>query len=212
MISGAVVVCNGSLQLEIVQGAVIDQVRESEEMTDVETMCCPVTQKETWVDVKYGTELDERQKQEAMDACLEFQDILTDVPGEITLDECGITVTDDETFRLRPHPTPFALHEERNDEVRTMLKMGVIESSQSSYSSFPVVLRKPDGSCRYAIDFRRLNAKTVFDAEPILNQEVIRGKLGKARYITRIDLTKGFGRFPSRKKIVSLQLFRQIWG
>ena len=69
MIAGAVVACNWSLQLEIVQGAVIDQVRESEEMTDVETMCCPVTQKETWVDVKYDTELDEIQKQEAMDAC-----------------------------------------------------------------------------------------------------------------------------------------------
>ena len=156
MISGAVVVCNGSLQLEIVQGAVIDQVRESEEMTDVETMCSPVIQKETWVEDKYGTELDERQKQEAMDACLEFQDLLTDVPGEVTLDEWGITVTDEETFRLRPHPTHFALQEERNDEVRTMLKMGVIEPSQSSYSSHQIVLRKPDGNCRYVNYFCRL--------------------------------------------------------
>ena len=213
MISGAVVVCNGSLQLEIVQGSVIDQVKESEEMTDVETMCCPVTQKETWVDVKYGTELDEHQKQEAMDVCLEFQDILTDdIPGEITLDEWSVTVTDDETIRLRPHPTPFALQEERNDEVRTMLKMGVIEPSQSSYSSPPVVLRKPDGSCRYAIDFRRLNANTVFDAEPIPHQEVILGKLGKAYYITRIDLTKGFWQIPIKKEDRHLTAFQTDMG
>ena len=60
------------------------------------------SQKETYENVSYGTELTDVQKQEVMDLCQEFQHILTDIPGKITLDECGITVTDDETFRLRP--------------------------------------------------------------------------------------------------------------
>ena len=64
----------------------------------------------------------------------------------------------------------------------------------------PVVVRKPDGSVRYCIDFRRLNAKTVVDADPILNQEVILNKMGDDNLIYRIDLTKGFWQVPIREK------------
>ena len=61
-------------------------------------------------------------------------------------------------------------------------------------------MRKPDGSVRYCIDFRRLNAKTVVDAEPIPNQEVILNKMGDDNFISRIDLMKGFWQVPIREE------------
>ena len=73
-----------------------------------------------------------------------------------------------------------------------MLKADIIESSTSEYASSPVVVRKTDGSVRYCVDFRKLNAKTVFHADPIPNQEVLINKLGSDAFISRIDLTKGF--------------------
>ena len=73
-----------------------------------------------------------------------------------------------------------------------MLQMGVIEPSESQYASPSIAVRKSDGTCRYCIDFRILNKKDVFDAEPIPNQEILMNKLGKARYITQVDLSKGF--------------------
>ena len=77
-------------------------------------------------------------------------------------------MTDDILFRVKSYPVPYAL-KEMDKEVSEMMKAGIIESSVSEYASSPVVVRKPDGSVIYCIDFRKLNAKTVFDAEPVPN-------------------------------------------
>ena len=61
---------------------------------------------------------------------------------------------------------------------------------------------------RYCLDFRLLNSKTRFDAEPIPNQEILLGKLGKARYCTKIDLSKGYWQVPIRPGDRHLTAFR----
>ena len=94
----------------------------------------------------------------------------------------------------------YALKKEMDIEVSEMLKADIIEPSISEYASSPVVVRKPDVSVRYCIDFRRLNAKTVVDAEPIPNQEVILNKMGDDNFISRIDLMKWFWQVPIREE------------
>ena len=91
--------------------------------------------------------------------------------------------------------------------ILKMLKLQVIERSKSEYSSPPVAVRKPDESCRYCIDFRRLNAVTTFDAEPLPNQEILLGKLGKSKYFTKIDLSKGFWQIPIKETDKHLTAF-----
>ena len=86
---------------------------------------------------------------------------------------------------------PHAL-KKMDKEVSEMMTAGIIESSVSEYASSPVVVRKPDGSVRYCIDFSKLNAKTVFDAEPVPNQGVILNRMGGDNFISRLDLKKGF--------------------
>ena len=87
---------------------------------------------------------------------------------------------------------PYALKKEMDKDVTQMLKADIIESSVSEYASSPVVVRKPDGSVRYCIDFRKLNAKTVFDSGPVRNLEVILNRMGGDNFIYRLDLIKGF--------------------
>jgi len=53
------------------------------------------------------------------------------------------------------------------NELETMLKLGVIEPSNSAYASPIVIVRKPDGSNRVCVDFRKLNKITIFDLEPM---------------------------------------------
>ena len=153
-----------------------------------------------------------KQQQEAQEALREFPDVLTDIPSDTDLEMCDIDVVDDEKFRLKQYPTPFALQQEANEEVRKMLRLGIIEPSTSQYANPTVMIRKPDGSLRYCIDFRRLNSRTVFEAEPIPNPELVLSRLGKAKYISKMDLTKGFWQIPIREEDRHLTAFQTDLG
>ena len=60
-----------------------------------------------------------------------------------------------------------------------MLDLGIIEPSNSPYSSPVVLVKKQDGSYRFFCDFKKLNSITVFDAEPIGNPDDLFVKIGK---------------------------------
>lgn len=68
--------------------------------------------------------------------------------------------------------------------------MGIIERSESPYSSPIVIVKKKDKTNRFCIDLRSLNKHTVFDAEPMPNSEDMFSKLAGHKYISRIDLSK----------------------
>ena len=93
-----------------------------------------------------------------------------------------------------------------NQEVDKMLADDIIEPSSSGWSSPIVLVRKPDGSRRFCLDFRKLNQVTKKDAYPLPQMNGILDKLRSARYISKIDLFKGFLQIPlevsSREKTV----------
>ncbi|XP_054827921.1 A-kinase anchor protein 12-like [Eublepharis macularius] len=73
-----------------------------------------------------------------------------------------------------------------------MLQLGVIEPSRSPWRSPVVLVPKPDGSVRFCIDFREVNRIAQFDAYPMPRAETLIDQLGTARYLTALDLTKGY--------------------
>ena len=156
----------------------------------------PLRATQTWEDVTISTDLNEDQQKEARQSLEEYSDVLTDIPGKTNLAECNIELTDDIPFRVKAYPVPYALKKEMDKEVSEMMKADIIESSVSEYASSPVVVRKPDRSFRYCIDFRKPNAKTVFDTEPVPNQEMILNRMGGDNFISCLDLTKGFLQVP----------------
>ena len=161
---------------------------------------CPLRATQTWEDVKISADLSEDQQREVRQLLEEYSDVLTDIHGKTNLAECNIELTDDIPFRVKAYPVPYALKKEMDKEVTEMMKADIIESSVSEYASSPVVVRKPDGSVRYCIDFRKLNAKTVLDAEPVPNQDVILNRMGGDNFISRLDLTKGFWQVPIKEE------------
>ena len=197
--NGMVILC-GCRHLEIATGEMaendsLEETDTCEERSD-DIKYCPLRATQTWKDVKISTDLNEDQQREVRQLLEEYSDVLTDIPGKTNLAECNIELTDDIPFRVKAYPMPYALKKEMDKEVSEMMKADIIESSVSEYASSPVVVRKPDGSVRYCIDFRKLNAKTVFDAEPVPNQEVILNRMGGDNFISRLDLTKGFWQVP----------------
>ena len=87
-----------------------------------------------------------------------------------------------------------------------MLQLRIIEESSSAWSSPIVLVPKPDGTFRFCNDFRRLNEVLVFDAYPMLRVDDLIERLGPARYLTTLDLTKGYWQVPlsrtAREKMV----------
>ena len=102
-------------------------------------------------------------------------------------------------MRQRPYPAPHALRDKIKQEIDIMIKMGVVEPSDNSYASSLVIVKKPDGSDRYCVDYRKLNAKTSFDSEPI--QTKIFTRLAQDRYFTKIDLSKGYWQIPMKEDV-----------
>jgi len=124
-------------------------------------------QTECYKDVNVNPELNTEPKQEINRLLFEFADIFTDVPKVTTLDEHSIELTTDDPVKSRAYPLPYATRKSVDKEIDSMLASGIIEPSTAIYASPIVVVKKPDGSDRICIDYRKLNKITVFDPEPM---------------------------------------------
>ena len=94
--------------------------------------------------------------------------------------------------RLRMRRTPIHFQEEEEKHLKKLLDIGVIEPSNSEWAAAPVLIRKKDGSVRYAIDYRALNAVTVKDAFPLPLIEDCFDSLSGVQYLSGLDLASGY--------------------
>ena len=122
----------------------------------------------------------------------EFSETFSDKPGRTSLLDHDIKLTTDTPVRVKQYPLPFSMLETVGDEVRSMIDLGVVERSDSPYCSPVVIVKKKDNTNRFYIDFRVLNKITVFDAEPMPSMEQIFSKLAGCKFISKLDLSKGY--------------------
>lgn len=70
--------------------------------------------------------------------------------------------------------------------------MGILQPSQSEWCNSVVLVPKKDGSLHFCIDFRYLISVPKFDSFPMSHIEELIEKLGKAKFISTINLCKGY--------------------
>ncbi|KYO28055.1 hypothetical protein Y1Q_0014229 [Alligator mississippiensis] len=73
-----------------------------------------------------------------------------------------------------------------------MRRLGIIEEFRSPWRSPMVVVPKTDGLIQLCIDYHKVNEITMFNAFPMPQVDDILEKVGQARYISTLDLTKGY--------------------
>ena len=142
------------------------------------------------------------------DVLSELQRTLTDIPGRTGVLEHDIRLTDPKPFKVHQYPTPFRAKEAIEKEIETMLEQEIIRPSSSPYCSPITVVSKPDGNIRLCIDFRKLNAITIFDNEPIPQMDEMVTRLTKAKYFTKLDLTKGYWQIPLKENCKQYTAFQ----
>ena len=103
-----------------------------------------------------------------------------------------IELLDEEPFKERFRRIVPPLLEEVQQNIQDMLDGGAIRPSQSPWCNAVVLVRKKDGTLRFCINFRRLNARTKKDAYPLPRmQETMECMVG-ARLFSSMDLKSGF--------------------
>ena len=69
-----------------------------------------------------------------------------------------------------------------------MMSQGLIQRSSSAFT-YPVLLvKKKDGSCRFCVDFRHLNAMTQKSKFPVPVFDQLMDELHDARWFSTLDL------------------------
>ena len=146
--------------------------------------------------VPMGDDLSPAQRQDLEEIVLQHRDVFAELPGRTEVIQHDIRTAPGVKVRVPPYRIPEARRMTIQEELSQMLRLGVIEESRSAWSSPVVLVAKPDGTHRFRNDFRRLNEVSEFDAYPMPRVDELIERLGPARYLTTLDLTKGYWQVP----------------
>ena len=112
--------------------------------------------------------------------------------GKTDLVKHHIELTNYTPIKDRYRRIPPQQYEEVRKHLKEMLDIGAIRRSNSPWASPVVLVRKKDGSLRFCIDLRKLNARTIKDAYSIPRIEDALDSLNGACIFTSLDLKSGY--------------------
>jgi hypothetical protein len=96
------------------------------------------------------------------------------------------------TINCRPYRYSPEQKNEIERQVESMLKVGTIICSLSPFASPVLLVKKKDVTCRFCVDYRKLNSITVKNKFPLpIIDEFLDEKVG-TKYFSTIDLALGF--------------------
>ena len=110
-------------------------------------------------------------------------------------------------FKERYRRVPPHMYEEVRAHLKEMLEVGAIRKSNSPWASAVVLVRKKDGSLRFCINLRRLNARTIKDAYSLPRIEETLDCLNGAKYFTSLDLKSGYWQVEMEEECKSYTAF-----
>uniref|UniRef100_A0A8C1TWC8 ribonuclease H n=1 Tax=Cyprinus carpio TaxID=7962 RepID=A0A8C1TWC8_CYPCA len=154
--------------------------------------------------------LEDGKRQELLQ-CIPAQ-LFMETPGRTSVIHHHITLKDPKPICQPVYRVPERLLPVMREELETMQSLGVIEPSSSEWSNPIVLVPKKDGSLRFCLDFRKLNSVSKFDPYPMPRVDEVVESLGRAKYLTTLDLCKGYWQVPLSLESKEVTAFKTPFG
>ena len=126
----------------------------------------------------------------------EFSDLFASTLGTATCAPYEIELSDPTPVRSPPFrcaPPKLAIFK---DVINELLEQGVIRVSKSPYASPAFLVPKSGGGYRMVVDYRKVNAKVVFDSYPMPTVEQAFEQFGGAVVFSVLDLNSAYYQIP----------------
>jgi len=99
---------------------------------------------------------------------------------------------------VRPYCYPATHKDELEHQCAAMLEQGLIRKSSSAFASPVLLVKRADGSWRFCVDYRALNAITVKDVFPVKDAfpipvvDELLDELHDTKFFTKLNLRSGY--------------------
>jgi hypothetical protein len=120
--------------------------------------------------------------------------------GKCTIGECEIDTGNNALKAQRMYRENEKVRELNKEEVKKGLKLGVIRKSKSAMSSPVTNVKKKDGTNRFCIDYRYLNARTITDAYPMPRIDDLLDQFASSKWFTSLDAFSGYWQIPVKEE------------
>lgn len=148
-----------------------------------------------------GTMLSPSERTVLADLLHDYNDIFRQGGGEPTpFAEHTIETGDHPPTAVPPYRLTPAKKAVMKEHLDKMLSEGIIEECESAWAAPALLVPKKDGSFRFCVDYRKLNAVTKSDSYPLPVIDDLLQYTGKSCYMSTIDLRSGYWQVKVREE------------
>ena len=141
-----------------------------------------------------------------------YSSVISDTPGCTESLKLKIVLKPNaKIIKQAPYRMSSTTQDKFKKELDQLIKDDLIEESSSEWASPCIVIPKPDGSVRAVDDFRQANDQFVGDAFPLPVVDLI-SRIGKTKYLTKFDLSRGFYQIQLSQESKPLTAFCTLFG
>ncbi|KMQ90068.1 integrase core domain protein [Lasius niger] len=156
------------------------------------------------------------EKKNFVDFLNEFEDLFSEniIAENCSVVEHVVNVQDSLPIKQVPRRIPIQMRGEVEKILEDMSSREMIEESQSPWVSPAVMVKNKDGSIRFYVDYRKLNAVTIKDSYPLPRIDEILDQLAGNSWFSTLDLKSGYWQIkirPEDKEKTAFSIGKGLW-
>lgn len=151
--------------------------------------------------------LTETQRADVVALIGSYSELFNDVPSQTHLVTHDIDVEGSGPIKQHPYRASPEKRARLKKQVSYMLQHGIAEPSCSAWSSPCLLVVKANGDDRFCTDLRKVNSVTKPDCYPLPRMEDCVDRVGGARFVTKLDLLKGYWQVPLTERAKEISAF-----